>query len=123
MTLPLSFAEVDLWERADGWFEAVPRGKSAPILRPVPGNTAPAHAARWRHRGEALAELCELLDVRVVSSHTYWYNGNFDAADVVCEGCHTGLLIFVQTGKVGDSAARLYRCNHCGIIVEKQYGT
>ena len=42
--------------RGAGWV-AYPDGKSAPVLRPVPGNAYPAHAAWWATKSEARAEL------------------------------------------------------------------
>lgn len=32
----------------------------------------------------------------------------------VCELCHTGILVFQQTGKVRAPHARIYRCSYCG---------
>ncbi len=43
----------------------------------------------------------------VTSSHTA-------SASLVCESCHTGILVFQQTGAVRRPDARVYRCNCCG---------
>lgn len=36
---------------------------------------------------------------------------------MICQICHTGLLVFLQTGSVRRPEAKVYRCSHCGGIV------
>lgn len=52
--------KIELQRRGNEW-KAFVWGKSAPILRPVPGNVTPSTAAVWRSRAEAEAELPTLL--------------------------------------------------------------
>ena len=63
-------SRVRLWERG-GWWTATIDGKTAPIVRPVPGNAHPATAAQWRTQEDAAAELPKLLgwSVEVVAVH------------------------------------------------------
>ena len=55
-------------QEGNRWFAYV-SGRGARILRPVPGNTRPAHAAEWPDAASALAELPALLgcEIEVVS--------------------------------------------------------
>ncbi len=39
---------------------------------------------------------------------------------MVCDSCHTGLLVFVQTGLVRRPHARVYKCSHYGQLVERE---
>jgi hypothetical protein len=48
-------------EKRDGRWVAYRWGKSAAILRPVPGNTRHASAASWPTREAAIAELPVLI--------------------------------------------------------------
>ena len=61
--------KVTLEQRGSDWL-AYPWGKSAPIVRPAPGNTRPASAATWPTCADALAELPALLGgpIEVVNS-------------------------------------------------------
>jgi hypothetical protein len=47
---------IQLVRRGNDWV-AYFWGKSAPVLRPVPGNTVPARAALWPSREAAITEL------------------------------------------------------------------
>lgn len=53
--------KVSLHKDWTGWWHACLWGKSAPILRPVPGNTHPATRASWRTEAEAVADLPVLV--------------------------------------------------------------
>jgi hypothetical protein len=46
---------------SDWWWRAYVFGRSAPLLRPVPGNAYPAQSARWPTADAAVAELPGLL--------------------------------------------------------------
>jgi hypothetical protein len=67
----MSVIKVELEERRPGWVAYV-HGNTAPILRPVPGNTKPAGAAWWSTREAAHAELPALLGAEIVVVHTQW---------------------------------------------------
>lgn len=44
-------------QKRDNEIVAYRHGRGSPILRPVPGNTRPAVAARWSDEATAIAEL------------------------------------------------------------------
>lgn len=69
-----SVVQIELHEQPSGAWCASIHGKSAHVLRPVPGNTRPASPARWPSREAALAELPAMLNARIVASHTLWHH-------------------------------------------------
>jgi hypothetical protein len=60
-------------DKNTGQWRACVWGRGAAILRPVPGNTSPAHAATWATEADARAELpalcgCAINVVRVTAA-------------------------------------------------------
>jgi hypothetical protein len=56
--------KIEIQREARGWV-AYQQGKSAPILRPVPGNTRPASAATWATHAAAVADLPALIGAEI----------------------------------------------------------
>ena len=69
---------VILQEQANGYWRAIHEGQSSPVLRKVPGNTSPAHAAEWPTREAAIDELMIMCGCEILVSRTEWHQREAD---------------------------------------------